>query len=322
MAALSTSRYGGLPGVGGSYSETTDPTWTSTNENSNTNGTSNSNTVSNSQQYGGSNQVQTTNQQNMDSQSLLVLHNLIQQLMGGGTPLQQQQQGQRQGIIDQLTQQLGGFTKQAAINDSQTAMNGMVAQALKQTLPTLLNSAEGAGTSQGSMRGLLTQFTADDAAQRAAQLGLNQIDQYGQLTQGLGGTLNQLTSNNDVVTSLLNALQTMKGATQTGTNVTNGSQWSNNTQVSNTIGNTTNATNTNQVKQTGPVVSTHTVNDGMSGSGATNGGVPSGFNPGWGPVDQAPELGAARPNNTPDWSSWGDYTAGQGSSSPWDNYSF
>lgn len=174
-------------------------------------------TSTSSQQSSGSSTTESY-VENMDPQSLAALQVLIAQLISGGTPEQRVQNAQRQQEIGSVQAARAGYSKEAAFADAEGAMAAQLRQALQTMMPSITRAAEGAGTSQSSMRALLMQEAAQQAADSAALLGLQNAVNYGQIATGLTGTLEALTRPNDVVTnSLIQALGLAKGATQKST---------------------------------------------------------------------------------------------------------
>lgn len=164
------------------------------------------------------------NLSNMDPSSMAALKLLIEQLLGGGTPAMALQNQQRQNAIQQVNNQIGEFSKVNAFSDAQGAMNQALQQAMEKALPSLVRSAEGAGTSANSMRALLTQDALTRASQAAAALGLDAATKYGTVGANLSNVLQTLTSGPDPVTAaLLQALQIAKGDVQTGSRTTESS---------------------------------------------------------------------------------------------------
>lgn len=161
-------------------------------------------------------------QTNMSPESLAALELLIAQLMGGGTQDMANQEAIRQTEINRTRAQQASYSKDAAFADAQGAMAAQLVAALQKTLPTITRGAEAAGTSQNSMRALLAQDAAGQAAEGAATVGLNAATQYGQISSALAGVLANMTQPNNAATkALLDALNIAKGAVQTTTETTN-----------------------------------------------------------------------------------------------------
>ena len=150
---------------------------------------------------------------NMDPTSLAALNLLIQQLMGGGSQQTQVANAERQQEIQRNEGQAADYTKAAAFNDAQGLMAQTMQQTLQQLLPSINRGAEGAGASQGSMRALLTQQAAFQAAQAASAQGLQAATAYAGANAQFGSLLEKLTQpDNTNNQNLLNALQIAKGA--------------------------------------------------------------------------------------------------------------
>jgi len=240
--------------------------------------TGNSNTqqqgTSNTTQSGTSNTRATTTQQtstqNMTGSSLAALELLIQQLLGGGTQEMAAQRAQRQAEINNVSQTRAGYTKEAAFNDAQ----GLIAQTMRTTLESLLpginRAAAGAGTSQNSMRALLTQRAAENAAQAASAQGLQAATAYGNINSSLSGVLANLTApDNSTTNALLQALQTARGAVTNSSTTGTSNSTTNSDQTSNT--NTSQNSNTNTNQQSNQTQSANGGRISNSGGGTTSG---------------------------------------------------
>lgn len=188
----------------------TNPTGTSTQGTGSTSGSS---------QTSGSQSSNTQqNSVNMDERSLSVLNTLIQQLMTGGTPELQAQKGARQAELASLVTQRGGYSKEAAFADAQGLMAQMMRQTIEKMMPSINAGAIGAGASQSSMRALLTQRAAENAAQNATAQGLGAAVSYGGVANGMSGAIANLLGQTDPVTAaLMNALNLAKGAVTSST---------------------------------------------------------------------------------------------------------
>lgn len=213
----------------------------------------------------------TTNTQNMDAKSIAMLQTLIKQLIAGGTEQQQMQQAQRQGEVQYVQGQRDQYTKQAAFADAEGAMAAQLRQALLKLIPGINNAASGAGTSQSSMRALLMEQAAKDAADSAATLGLKASVDYGNVGANLSNILQSLTApNNDVMNSLLNAFNTLKGAsvssTTTGTKQTNTTGTTNTSTNQNT--NTSGSTENKNIAYNGQQIGSSS--DGLISAGPMN----------------------------------------------------
>lgn len=211
------------------YSNTS-PTQQDSNTSSSTSGTTTqqSTQTTNSRQSTSSSEKTT----NMTPDALAALNELISQLMGGGTPEQRVQNAQREAEIQRTRGQQGAYTKDAAFADAQGAMSKTMRETLEKLMPSIVRAAEGAGASANSMRALLTQQAATQAAEASSALGLQAASNYGQINQGFAQVLEALTRpDNSVTEALINALNIAKGAvqTKTGSSTTTGSQTTNTT---------------------------------------------------------------------------------------------
>ena len=146
---------------------------------------------------------------NMDASSLAALQQLIASL-SAQQPASSAAQGQAAATA---TKGAVGYTKEAAFADAQGAMQAQLAESLRQLMPSIVRASEGAGTSQSSMRALLTQDAASRAAEGSAKLGLQAATDYGQIANQFLASLSNMNQVGDSATrNLLAALQVAKGA--------------------------------------------------------------------------------------------------------------
>jgi hypothetical protein len=133
--------------------------------------------------------------------------------------------------------QAAKYSKEAAFADAQALVNKSISDALEKAMPQITAASEGAGTSKGSMRALLTQRAAERGAVEGAALGVQAAGVYGgvanqaagQGIQGqnqLAGVLELLTRSdpNNPATLLLQAIIGSKGLVtqQSGSQDTSG----------------------------------------------------------------------------------------------------
>lgn len=207
------------------------------------------NTTTNQQQVttgvsnttGSTSSRETVNMDYLDPTARKALNDLIKTLSQGGTPEQRAQIEARlneivtnQGIRDQ-------YSQANAFAQAQGAANSQLAKALQATLPQIAASVDAAGTSGSAFSGLLTQQAAADAANIAAEQGLQASVAYGQIQAGLSGVLEQLTraDQDPIVSGLIQALGIAKGSMEVGSKTSSGSSSSTTigTETSNITGN-------------------------------------------------------------------------------------
>src|SRR5574337_153288 len=175
-------------------------------------------------------------QTNMTPEQLAALNGLISQLLGGGTPAQAQDRAARLQEIQNVQALRGGYSKEQAFADAQGAMNQQLRASLEKLLPSIVRAAEGAGTSQNSMRALMLQEAAQQAADSAAGLGLKAAVDYGGLSGNFSQVLEKLTQvqQDPVTQALLEALGIAKGSVQnmtsSKTGESSGSSFTNSSQ--------------------------------------------------------------------------------------------
>lgn len=155
---------------------------------------------------------------NLSPQARAALEQLLASLTGGTNAGVNRQVATQTDAINRTKAASNDYSKSAAFADSQGAVNAASRKALEELLPQLTRSAEGSGTSQSSLRALLTQKAAQDAADSAATLGINAAASYGNINTNLLGILAQLSAQGDPANkALLDALNVAKGATSTTT---------------------------------------------------------------------------------------------------------
>ena len=153
-----------------------------------------------------------------DPASMAALQNLIQTLVGGGTPEQRAQQQARQEEIARARGGIADYSKEKAFGDSAAASQAATRQSMEQALANLSRAVAGAGTSGSSMQALLAQKAARDAAELQAKMQLEAATQYGGIATQYQSILEALTRpDNSQVDSLLAALQLAMNANQSTT---------------------------------------------------------------------------------------------------------
>lgn len=184
-------------------------------------------------------------QQNMTPEGLAALNTLIQQLMGGGTQAMADDRARKIQEIQALQGQRAGYSKDNAFGDAQGAMAQQLRAVLDKIMPNLVRASEGAGTSQNSMRALLMQQGANQAAESASSLGLKAAVDYGNISNGTSNILLQLMAQQDpAVGALIQALNISKGSITNTQSTTNGTNQSTTNTTGSTTGTTTGQTST------------------------------------------------------------------------------
>lgn len=266
-----------------------------TNQSVNTGGKSStqaatSTTTANSSTRGGSNETQTFDLKNMTGSSLLALEQLINGLSGPMDirgPIGRNKSGENNTAVQSLlnlsktyqasltkASNLGDdYTKAAAFEDSAAASAAQLAEALEQSMPAITAGIDAAGTSGSALSALLTQKAAEDAAAQAAKLGLDAAIAYGQINaQSQSAVANLLGQGDPAANALLAALGIAKGAVQTGTVKSSGSNWSNtNSSQTQTSMGTSNESGQTQNSTTKTTPTGSTSSGSKSGSFQTSG---------------------------------------------------
>jgi len=163
--------------------------------------------------------------QNEDA--LKSLMEFITKAATGGSETFKQQQAIRQGEVGDVKNISNDYSKGNAFNDAALLMSQNLRQSMESAMPSITKATVGAGTSAGSMQGLLAQKFATESAQAAGALGAQQATQYGQIRASLANTIEALTRvNNASDDNFLKALDLLK------TSVSNSQQGSQSTQQS------------------------------------------------------------------------------------------
>ena len=158
-------------------------------------------------------QSQSTSGTNFYAGGEAALKQLIEQLLGGGTAEQRAEQIRRLEEVQNVRGQRADYTKAAAFADAKGAQNQQSRLAMEKLIPSIMAAAQGAGTSQSSMRALLMQDAANKAAESAAALGLKASVDYGNISGGMNQVLEALTrQGNPITDALLKALEISKGS--------------------------------------------------------------------------------------------------------------
>lgn len=145
---------------------------------------------------------------------------------------------ERLSEINKNQQMRGDYSKSAAFADAIGAMNSQLAKSLEAQMPAITAGIDSAGTSGSAMSALLTQKAAENAANTAAELGLQAAISYGQIQTGFSNVLEQLTAGGDpAVDQLLGALNIAKGSIEKKSG--SASESSSGTSNQTTVGTTT-----------------------------------------------------------------------------------
>jgi hypothetical protein len=203
------------------------------------------------------------------------LQNLIQTLVGGGTPEQQAQRAARQEEIARARQGAADYSKGAAGADAAVASQAASRQAMEQAMGNLNRAIVGAGTSGGSMQALLAQQATRDAAELQAKMQLEAATQYGGIATQYQSILEALTRpDNSQVDSLLAALQLAMQANQTTTKNTQTNRFGQ--ETTNKLTDRTQNVNTNSVTNTTEDIVRNLIQNSLQLGGGGGGSVRGG----------------------------------------------
>lgn len=242
---------------------------------SNTNTQQQQTTTGVSNTSGSSSSRETVNMDYLDPVARKALNDLIGTLSQGGTPEQRAQMEARLNEIVANQNIRGQYSQANAFAQAEGAANSQLSKALQAALPQIAASVDAAGTSGSSFSGLLTQQAAADAANIAAEQGLQASVAYGQIQAGLSGVLEQLTRTDQdpIVNGLIQALNIAKGSIESGSKTSSG------TSSSSTIGTeTTIGSSQQQQVNAGVSSSNSTATTNPNKAGTKNNNTVSGLN--------------------------------------------
>lgn len=161
------------------------------------------------------------------------LNTLLQQLSGAVSDVKANQAARTSEIATNQSLR-DQYSKDNAFQDASGLMTQSIDQAMEKALQSLTIASEGAGASQSSMRALLTQRAAEQAAIDAAALGANQAVNYGNISSSLSNVLEALTRPDDTtLQALVQAIGLKQGALNSAvTSSSSSSSGSKNTKAS------------------------------------------------------------------------------------------
>jgi hypothetical protein len=139
-------------------------------------------------------------------------------IVKGGTSDQRAIADARQEEISRDRALQSQFSPEAARATAEGLSSYFARVLSEQELPAILRSAEGAGTSKGTTRALLTQQAIQRTGETASKVGADLTSQFGQISTQLANVLENLTKQdpNSIANQLINAIAQSKGITQSG----------------------------------------------------------------------------------------------------------
>lgn len=168
--------------------------------------------------------VSVTNKVSSTPQAIAALNALIATLQGGGSDENKNIAKAREEEIGRARQLQGQFSPEMARATGNSLIAKAISDALAQLIPGITAASEGAGTSKGSMRALLTQKAAEHGAIEGAALGANLSTAYGGLQANFEQTLNELTKQdpNGPLAQLAQLIIGSKGIVESGVTSSSG----------------------------------------------------------------------------------------------------
>lgn len=163
-----------------------------------------------------------------NSQSRGGLNALLAALSGQGAQYTRMQ-GERNAELAPVRGTRDAYSKPNAFADAQGAMNAQLQAALEEAMTSINRSASGAGASAGSMRALLADKAAANAASEAARLGLETSISYGNIANNSSSILEALTRGDaGGLNALVSALQLNQSGSSNRTGGSSSSRQSSN----------------------------------------------------------------------------------------------
>ena len=147
-----------------------------------------------------------------------LIRTMLQQLMGDGTPQQQEERKRRDLALQNIYSLLGQVSPEAAKADASGSVSLALQRILEKNMPAISRAVEGAGMNTSTMQGVLSSQMARDASLAAQDAQARQEQAYAQQRSNLAQMLDPLTrqqaSQSGEAVQLLNLL---RGANRTTT---------------------------------------------------------------------------------------------------------
>jgi hypothetical protein len=118
---------------------------------------------------------------------------MLQQLMGDGTPQQQEERKRRDLALQNIYSLLGQVSPEAAKADASGSVALALQRALERSMPAISRAVEGAGMNTSTMQGVLSSQMARDASLAAQDAQARQDQAYAQQRSNLAQMLDPLT---------------------------------------------------------------------------------------------------------------------------------
>jgi hypothetical protein len=161
-----------------------------------------------------------------DPAALAILKQFLTDWSAGGSADYKAQRADRLRSIGDTRKLLQDYSGQAAIYDAAALMEDQVTDTYRKSMPAIVRAIQGAGTSAGSMQGLLSSQLATDTAREAAALGAQQKTAYGNISANLSNILEGLTrTDNTIAQNLIQGLNAARISRQSSSSTSSGSSF-------------------------------------------------------------------------------------------------
>lgn len=225
-----------------------DPSRLSSTTDSTTRGQTTSTTNQSQQQTSSQRSTTSFNERNISAIGRQALDSLIAQLAAGGTPSQRAAQQDVLRTIQLIDAQRAEFSSDRALALSEEAVQSNLQRSLEAALPSILLAGNAAGTSGDALSALLTQDLQTQAAGQAAEIGIDAVTNFGQISAGLLQDRSVLSQRQDpVANALIQALNVDVGSERSGSSTTrttgSATQRGSSTTIGTSLSNTSQTTN-------------------------------------------------------------------------------
>lgn len=153
----------------------------------------------------------------LDPNSRAAYNNLLSALQAGGTNVQRAALTELQGILSGSLSQAGDYSKSSARSDASRALSTYGTKLKEEALAPILQASEQAGTYGDSVAALFAQRATEQYAASAAQLELEAIQQYANISSQFTGQaidVAQILANDPVLQATEQLLGIGKGSVE------------------------------------------------------------------------------------------------------------
>jgi len=153
----------------------------------------------------------------MDPATRAAYEELLNQQLAGGSTLQQAQQTALTDTMTRLGADAEQYSMENAIGFAQGNVDSLTQELLEQIIPQIQGGASGTGSVENALAQIMSQNAAVKTGTAQQQAILEAVMGFGQLSQQGAQVTGQLaTSGDPLVNTLMQLIETGKGATETG----------------------------------------------------------------------------------------------------------